>query len=59
MYFYPNDGRPSVSVNSISDIKSYMGNIINSFSPIEIDDHLVIAYIGGQPINLGRIEYIY
>ena len=59
MIFYPNDGRPGMFVNSISDIKNYMGDIISSFSPIEIVNEHVIAYIGGQPIKIGRIEYTF
>lgn len=56
MKFYPNDGRPAISVSSVDDIREYMGDVINCFSTIEIVNSLVIAYIDGQGIIIGRIE---
>lgn len=54
--FYPNDGRPSIEISSIDDIRSYMGDVINGFSPIEIDYENVLAYIEGVPVRIGRVS---
>lgn len=53
--FYPNDGRPGIAITSVDDIRRYMGDVIDSFDSIEIDGEHVLAYIGGQPIKIGRV----
>ena len=54
--FYPNDRRPGIEITSVDDIRSYMGDVIDSFVPIEIDGEHVLAYIGGQPVKIGEFS---
>lgn len=53
--FYPNDGRPSTEIASIDDIRNYMGDVIDSFNPIEIEGKHVLAYMEGQPVKIGEL----
>lgn len=54
--FYPNDGRPGTEITSVDDIRRYMGDVIDSFNPIEIDGKNVLAYMGGQPVKIGELS---
>ena len=57
MYFYPNDGRDGVLVNSLQDIRNYMGELGHSIGDIDIQSNgLVIGYMGGQGVTLGRLK---
>lgn len=54
--FYPNNGRPAISVSSVKDIANYMGEIMSDFGPIEIEDNLVLTQIHGQYVGIGKLK---
>jgi len=54
--FYPKDGRPAVLVSSPKDIEKYMGEIMNDFGPIEIQEEHVLTQINGQYIQIGELR---
>lgn len=54
--FRPNDGRPPKTVSSEEDIRAYMGDVLNKFENVEIHDDVVLAYLQGQGICIGKIE---
>ncbi|MBQ8095846.1 MAG: hypothetical protein IJ243_01985 [Prevotella sp.] len=54
--FIPNDGRPPIEFTSLEDIKEYMGDIMDTFGPIETQGEHVLTRIGGQYIQIGAIR---
>ena len=54
--FRPNDGRPAKTVSSTEDIRAYMGNVLDEFDNVVIHDNLVLAYLQGQGVCIGKIE---
>lgn len=54
--FQPNDGRPPKTVSSMEDIRIYMGDVLDSFDNVEINGNLVLAYLQGQGVCIGKIE---
>lgn len=55
-YFYPNDGRPPKQISSVKDIKEYMGDSLDDFGPITVDDNNVLTSHHGQYICIGVIK---
>lgn len=57
MYFYPKDGRDGVLVNSLQDIRNYMGELGYNIGEIDIQSNgLVIGYMRGQGVTLGQLK---
>ncbi len=56
MKFYPNDGRPAITISSIDDIVNYMGGIMYDFGPVEIQDGLVLTQIHGHYVVIGEVR---
>lgn len=54
--FYPNDGRNPIEVSSTDDIKAYMGDIMDSFSEIQIEGDTVMTSLKGQYISIGKLQ---
>ena len=56
--FTPNDGRPSIEVSSLEEIREYMGDIMDHFGSIEAQDEHVLARIGEQYVKIGIIDNV-
>ena len=54
--FKPNDGRPSILISSLDEIREYMGNVMTNFGDIEVvNNNIVVTYLNGLPITLGYL----
>ena len=53
--FHPKNGEP-IPVSSLEDIKKYMGEIMNYFGPIEIQDGHVLTHKNGQFFLIGELR---